>query len=95
MPFGTRRQQHRGRGQTADESAIEVSADELPAQVVEDHAQGEEMQYEEQGGDEEEEEEEEEEVEGELSTSTSTRLSRGPTDATPQKSSSNPSHLPV
>lgn len=59
MPFGGRR--HRTRGQMGEESAIEVSADELPSQVAEDPGQGDEMEYEEQGG---EEEEDEEEVEG-------------------------------
>lgn len=60
MPFGSRRP-HRTRGQAAEESAIEVSADELPSQVVEDAGQGDEMEYEEQGG---EDEEDEEEIEG-------------------------------
>lgn len=68
MPFGSRRQQHRTRGQGGDESAIEVSADELPSQVAENPDQGDdEMEYEEQGG---EEEEEEEEAEGESSSNT-------------------------
>lgn len=62
MPFGSRRQ--RARGQTGDESAIEVSTDELPSQVVESNVQADEMEYDEQGGD---EEEEEEEIEGKSS----------------------------
>lgn len=64
MPLGSRQQHHRARGQSGSELAIEVSADELPSQVAEDHVQVDEMEYEEQGA--EEEEEDEEELEGEF-----------------------------
>lgn len=58
MPFGSRRQQHRARGQPGDESAIEISTDELPEPAAENLDQGGEMEYEQQGGDEDEDEEE-------------------------------------
>lgn len=63
MPLGDRRQQ-RSRGAAGDESAIEVSADELPSQVAERQDQVDDMEYEEHVGDEEGEVEEEEEAEG-------------------------------
>lgn len=55
MPPGSRRQQSRGQG---SESAIGVSADELPSQVVEEAVQADEMECGEQGVDEDDEEEE-------------------------------------
>lgn len=51
MPLGSRRQQHRNRGQAADESAIEISNDEVPEDVAEQAAAAdEEMEYAEEGG---------------------------------------------
>lgn len=60
MPSGGRRQL-RGRGQSGNESAIEVSADDPPSQVMEEQPQVDAMDYE---GQVEDDEDEDEEVEG-------------------------------
>ena len=66
MPAGTRPPPHRTRGHGGDQSAIEVSAYELPFEVADDDNHADAMEYEEQGGGGGDDEEEEEELEGKL-----------------------------
>lgn len=64
MPPATRRQPRSGHAQSGSDSAIEVSTDEVPPQVAGDHVHVDEMDYEEQGV---EDEDDEEQLEGESS----------------------------